>query len=214
MPSLIYTAELLLDQEDREPFLQWYAYRHAPDLFPIGFQVCTCYQAVIGDMTFLDIYEIPEWEIFTGRPYARMAEKDVYAGEVLAKRRDKAHTLYQHRQLAPEGATTEVLADADWVSVLRFNSSLDAEDMQAALQAEASRLAADGATGVRFAERSRDHPVYTTHRPHYMLMAEWPERPSSEASLFDRLPQQLPGALSEITPFLGRRVYPWPNTRA
>src|SRR5690606_35047582 len=95
--ALIYTAELTLDPEDREAFLQWYAFRHAPDLYPIGFQGCSCYQAVVGDMTFLDIYEIPGLEIFDGRAYAAMAERDVYAAEILAKRRDKAHTIYRQQ---------------------------------------------------------------------------------------------------------------------
>jgi hypothetical protein len=209
---LLYTAELALDDADTEAFLQWYAYRHAPDLFPIGFQVCTCYRAVVGDMTFLDIYEIPSWDIFTSRAYARMAERDRYAAEILARRRNKAHTIYEQRRLAPAGEVSGPSLDADWITAIRFDASLTGDEVAQALQAEAARLAGDGAAAVRLAERTRDHPTYTTHRPRFLLLSEWSERPQSDQGLLNRLERQMGGAVSDTTFVLGRRAYPWPDT--
>ena len=59
MTSLLYTAELDLEEGDIKPFLDWYAYRHAPDLVPLGFESSACYSTIGGDMNLFDIYEIP-----------------------------------------------------------------------------------------------------------------------------------------------------------
>ena len=64
MTSLLYTAELDLAEPDVKPFLDWYAYRHAPDLVPLGFGSSACYGATGGDMNLFDIYEIPNHDIF------------------------------------------------------------------------------------------------------------------------------------------------------
>lgn len=207
MPPLIYTAELTLDPADQQPFLEWYAFRHAPDLYPIGFQACTCYRAEVGDMTFLDIYEIPGIEIFDGRAYAAMAERDPYAAEILARRSDKAHTVYEQRPLSGEGATL----DADWVSVLRFDAEIASEELFSMLADPAAELRSAGALHVRMGERTHDHPVYTTLRPHFLVMSEWSGRPKDEELLFERIPRYLGAAISRVAPFLGRRVYPWPD---
>ena len=211
MPSLLYTAELALNEEDIQPFLDWYAYRHAPDLYPIGFQSCACYRATIGDMTFFDIYEIPAWEIFMKPAYGLMAERDVYAADILSKRLNKAHTLYEHEQLHPASPERALPLDADWISILRFNASAERDALETVIHQEAARLANAGAKLIRFARRTTDHPTYTTHRPHFMLLAEWPQKPPSEAELFKPVEQQLGGRISDLTPFLGYRVYPWPD---
>ena len=44
--------------------IAWYAFRHAPDIYQIGFDVCTSYRSVAGDMTILDLYEIDSVDIF------------------------------------------------------------------------------------------------------------------------------------------------------
>ena len=61
---LLYTAELDLAEADIEPFRQWYANRHAPDVYQCGFLTCTCYQAEEGDMNLLDMYELPDASAF------------------------------------------------------------------------------------------------------------------------------------------------------
>ena len=52
---LLYAAELDLPEEDVEPFLQWYAYRHAPDVYQVGLQSCTCYRVLGGGMNLFDL---------------------------------------------------------------------------------------------------------------------------------------------------------------
>jgi hypothetical protein len=209
--SLLYTAELSLDPEDRHAFLQWYAYKHAPDLFPIGFQSCACYEAVMGDMTYFDIYEIPSREIFNSPGYRRMNELDVYAVDILAKRRDKAHTLYQHQYLYSRNGKTGPI-DADWLTVFRFDTDAADADLNGALDKEARRLAGLGATNVRMAIRTQDHPIYTTHRPRCMLLAEWSADPGAD-TLFKFLEEQFSGKMSATVKLVGKRVFPWPNAR-
>jgi len=45
----LYTSELDLPEEHIKPFFDWYAYRHAPDIYQIGFEICTSYRAIEGD---------------------------------------------------------------------------------------------------------------------------------------------------------------------
>jgi hypothetical protein len=61
---LLYTAELDLPDADIEPFKQWYASRHAPDVYHSGFLTCTCYRMRGGDMNLFDLYELQDWAIF------------------------------------------------------------------------------------------------------------------------------------------------------
>jgi len=93
MTALLYTAELDLADADVRPFLDWYAYRHVPDLFPLGFVSCACYRTSGADMNLFDIYEIPSHEVFSAPGYRRMNERDPYAARILEKRRNKAHTI-------------------------------------------------------------------------------------------------------------------------
>lgn len=211
MSPLLYTAELALDPDDREAFLRWYAFRHAPDLYAIGFCTCTCYQAIVGDMTFFDIYEIDSLDMFDSPGYARMAERDVYAAEILDRRRDKAHAIYEQRFLAPAAAPDGPSLDADWLSVLRFDASLNEDELASRLAGEANELRRAGASRVRLAERTRDHPVYTTRRPHFMLVVEWPARPPERSAKLENALTSLGAAATEVVPFFGRRVFPWPD---
>ena len=110
MTSLIYTAELDLAEPDMKPFLDWYAYRHAPDLVPLGFESSACYTTTGGDMNLFDIYEIPNHDLFSGAGYRRMNERDKYAAAILQKRRNKAHTIYRQHDL--KASDTERRLDA------------------------------------------------------------------------------------------------------
>lgn len=211
MAQLLYTAELDLDPEDRSQFLDWYAYRHAPDLYALGFKVCTCYQAISGDMIFFDLYEIDGLQVFDSPEYARMARSDVYASEILSRRRNKAHTLYRQSYLTPTPTPDEPTLDADWLSVLRFDSTLDFAELRQILASDAIDLASAGAARVRLAERSGEHPVYTTHRPSFMLVVEWPNRPEAAMAQLQPLQERLGSSVSKMVEFFGNRVFPWPD---
>ena len=52
----------------------------------------------------------------------------------------------------------------------------------AALSGQADEWRDDGIAAVRFGSRTTDHPVYTTTRPHFMLLLEWQRRPPPAAS--------------------------------
>ncbi|WP_417426861.1 hypothetical protein [Hoeflea sp.] len=214
MTQLLYTAELALNPEDRKDFLDWYAYRHAPDLYAIGFKVCTCYQAIIGDMTFFDLYEIDGLEVFDSAGYARMAANDLYAAEILARRRDKAHTLYRQHFLAPVETHDAPTLDADWLSVLRFDATSNFVELVQTLAADAADLVCAGAVRVRLAERSGVHPVYTTSRPQFMIVVEWSRKPDDAKAQLLQLQERLRPFVSEMLPFFGNRVFPWPNLAA
>src|SRR5215207_4110066 len=100
---ILYAAELALGEEDVRPFLDWYAYRHVPDLFACGFSVCSCYRAIEGDMKFLDLYKLPGRDVLAQPGYTRLGSRDGYAAAVLDKRIDKSNTLYLQRAVAPAG---------------------------------------------------------------------------------------------------------------
>lgn len=214
MLPILYTAELDLPEADVERFLDWFAFRHVPDLTRSGFPVSTCYRALEGDMNLIDIYELPSADVLASPVYAGMGGRDAYAAEILAKRRDKSNTVYTQRAVAPEGFGAGASLDADWVSILRFDAGPEvAAGVEAALRAQAAKFHELGATRIRFAERGPDHPVYPTHRPRWLAMAEWPSRPGPDASLSAVLDHVPPEGLSGLKPFLGHRVYPWPDER-
>jgi hypothetical protein len=213
MASLLYTAELDLAEADIRPFLDWYAYRHAPDLVPLGFQSSACYRAVGGDMNLFDIYEIPNHDIFSDPGYRRMNERDGYAPSILAKRRNKAHTIYKQHKLALKGVAAGNRLDADWITVSRFDCPAEVDAVAATLANCVDDLGAAGISAIRLGTRTTDHPVYTTDRPRYMLSLEWQRQPA-DSGLVERLTQMI-GANAPISrkiTFDGRRIYPWPDS--
>jgi hypothetical protein len=213
MTSLLYTAELDLAEPDVKPFLDWYAYRHAPDLVPLGFESSACYSATGGDMNLFDIYEIPNHDIFSSAGYRGMNERDTYAAAILEKRRNKAHTIYRQHQVDSLGPNAGARLDADWITVSRFDGTVDADGIAAALSVQADEWRREGVGAVRFGSRTKDHPVYKTTRPHFMVLLEWQSRPSDGAMLIERLVQKLAakGTISRQITFQGHRIYPWPN---
>ena len=136
LSSLLYTAELDLAEPDIKPFLDWYAYRHAPDLVPLGFESSACYGTTGGDMNLFDIYEIPNRDLFYGAGYRRMNERDKYAAPILEKRRNKAHTIYRQHHVDGLSPDAGVRLDADWITVTRFDSSIEADGIARVLSAE------------------------------------------------------------------------------
>lgn len=214
MPTpLLYTAELDLAGADIEPFRQWYANRHAPDVYQCGFLTCTCYQAVEGDMNLFDIYEIPDTAVFRTPRYQGMRERDPYMAPLMAKRRNKAHTLYTQYMIAPDEPGDWL--NADWIQIIRFEvaPSSDATVIDA-LAVEMGRLRDLGLRRVRYACREQDHPTNPTFRPRCMVVAEWPHRPPPEAVLPTRLRARFGDMLGNCDVFTGHRIYPWPDQPA
>lgn len=212
MMPVFYTAELDLADDDVDSFLHWFAYRHVPDLTRAGFPVSTCYRAVQGDMNLIDIYELPDVAVLQRPTYKGMGQRDTYAAPILEKRRDKSNTLYSQRAIAPDADGFDSLLDSDWVSIIRFDASEEvAGAIEDALRTEAPRLLGGGLSRIRFAQRGPDHPSYTSHRPRWLALGEAATRPSGDATmqfLLDAVPES---ALSNVKPFVGYRVYPWPD---
>ena len=213
LSSLLYTAELDLAEPDIKPFLDWYAYRHAPDLVPLGFESSACYGTTGGDVNLFDIYEIPNHDLFYGVGYRRMNERDNYAAPILEKRRNKAHTIYRQHHVDGLSPDAAVRLDADWITVTRFDSSVEADGIARALSAQADAWHRQNVAVVRLGSRTTDHPVYTTTRPHFMVLAEWQGPPAAGTALVESLTRSLAaeGTVSRQITFEGHRIYPWPN---
>jgi hypothetical protein len=205
---LLYTAELDLDEVDRDAFLRWYAFRHAPDVYQVGFSTCTCYQVTGGDMNFLDLYELASSDLFETDAYRGMRARDPYMDALMAKRRNKAHTIYEQLMIAP--AAVGPCLDADWISVLRFAADEEADETIAvALARHQPLMAIGGLTRVRYAVRGKDHPTNPTFRPRCMVVAEWDRPPPADAGGLPGLLFEVAGAVDEDTIVVGERVYPW-----
>jgi hypothetical protein len=202
MTPLLYTAELDLEEADVAPFLDWYAFRHAPDVYEVGLLSCTCYRVFGTDMNLFDLYELPDWSLFETARYRGMRGRDPYMDRLMEKRRNKAHTIYDQRLIAPPAEAPSLRAD--WISVLRFAAPPEKDGAVCdALQGLA------GAGRVRYATRGKDHPRNPTFRPRCMVVTEWASRPA-----IDLLALVRGVGVSEPDAFIGHRVYPWPDTPA
>ncbi len=217
MSPLLYTAELDLAEPDIEPFLQWYAYRHAPDVFRAGFSTCACYRVDDAGMNLFDIYEIPSSAVFETPWYRAMRGRDPYMAALMAKRRNKAHTVYEQHLIAPN--TSGPGLDADGISVFRFG--LNADDPEAlddaiagALSRHQPLMAASGLIRVRYATRGQDHPTNPTFRPRCMVVAEWAGPPPADSGIPDVLHAAAGEAIVDDSAISGSRVYPWPGRPA
>ena len=202
---LLYTAELDLPDQDVEAFSHWYAYRHTPDLYQAGFQTCTCYRVLDGDMNLFDLYEAPGWDIFENPSYLAMRGRDPYMDGLMAKRRTKAHTVYEQRRIMPEASGP--CLDADWLHVLRFDAPMEADSaVGEAIRQRCSVLTGQGVTRIRFACRTKDHPRNPTFRPRCMIVLEAGSRLPG-----DPFAGWLPPSLTGASAFTGQRIYPWPD---
>ncbi len=207
--TILYSAELDLAEADIPAFSAWYAGRHAADLYQSGFTVCTCYRAVRGGMDLIDFYEAPSWDVFESPAYRAIGPRDVYGPPLMKKRTDKAHTVYDYKATAPGSASGPF--SADWITFARFAATPeDAQKLAAALSGpDGAALIAAGASRVRLAERGRDHPRNPTHRPPFILIAEWNREPPGDDTgefVAARI------ATSGLDRFMGFRLYPWPDT--
>lgn len=206
----LYTSELDLPEQYIKPFFDWYAYRHAPDIYQIGFEVCTSYRAVEGDMAIFDLYEINTVDVFDTAKYRAISANDPYSSELLSHRKEKAHSVYSQLYVMPEPEDQRPLLNCDWIRVDRFDIA-DAEPdglFEYLDQGEAERILLAGAKRVRLARRTKAGPKHVSHRPPYILISEWPQKPSI-SDTGEKLNQRFGSAISEQSTFVGYRLYPW-----
>lgn len=205
----LYTSELDLPEQHVDAFVQWYAFRHAPDIYQIGFDVCTSYRGVAGDMMILDLYEIDSVDIFDTPQYRGVAQADPYSAALLAHRTNKAHSVYTQVHVAPTPVDDRPLLNADWISVERFDCAAGDDKLVDYLQAgEAERILLAGAKRVRLACRTKAGPKHVSDRPRWMLLAEWAQRPRID-DIGQRLRARFGEELGRPSFFLGYRLYPW-----
>jgi hypothetical protein len=206
----LYTSELDLPEEHIKSFFDWYAYRHAPDIYQIGFEVCTSYRAIEGDMAIFDLYEINTVDVFDTAKYRAVSANDPYSGRLLANRKAKAHSIYSQLYVAPEPEDMRPLLNCDWLRVDRFGAGEITSDMLSAYLdgGEAERILLAGAKRIRLATRTKAGPKHVSHRPPYMLLSEWAEKPAI-ADVGMRLATRFGSSISDQSAFVGYRLYPW-----
>ena len=160
----------------------------------------------------IDFYEAPNCEIFSTTQYREMVQEIDICRRILQKRLDKTHTVYTQQHIMP-GATTEAAPslDADWISLAHFSATPATESgIDDWLEKhEGGRLLGWGATRVRIASRTVDHPVYPACRPRCLLLTEWRDEPTPQARLLPRLTSTFGGAASDLEAFVDYRLYPW-----
>lgn len=207
---LLYTAENHIDG-DLQAFRNWYAWRHAPDVWRLGFLSCASYRCVEGDMSIFGIYEIPSADLFSTAAYQAIPVKDPHREKAAGSIVRRAHTLYDQTEL-PTRAFKGPLGrlDADWISAIRF----DCSDRPQALTAWfAERTIPDAR--LRLAQRSvKERPNSVTDRPKFMIVAEWAREPPKGATAWKAFCDHLANTLTNVSYFTGQRLYPWPDTAA
>ncbi len=207
---ILYTAELELADADIPGFRDWYGHRHASDLYESGMRVCTCYRAIEGGLTIIDIYEADDWAVFETPTYRGIGARDPGNAAILAKRTNKAATVYAN---TPGFGPATGPFRADWVSLARFDAPQATEALlrDGLANGAAASLLASGAHRVRLVARTKDHPRNGTFRPRLMLLAEWQARPLAAAGLASWLAATLGSTPAGLDVFVGQRLYPWPD---
>jgi hypothetical protein len=209
----LYTSELDLPEERLYDFVRWYAFRHAPDIYQIGFHTCTSYRGIAGDMKVLDLYEIDSVDIFDTPQYRTIGTSDPYFTDILSHRTDKAHGIHTQVHIVPPPVDGRALLNADWLQVERFDcAGAEQQDLIDYLEreGEAERILLAGAKRVRLSHRTKAGPKHASNRPRWLLLAEWPQQPSID-DIGRRLQTRFAGAISNPSCFVGYRLYPWPD---
>lgn len=208
----LYTSELDLAEEYIKPFSDWYACRHAPDIYQIGFEVCTSYRAIEGDMAIFDLYEINTVDVFDTAKYRAISANDPYSEPLLANRRAKAHSIYTQIHVSPEPEDMRPLLNCDWIRVDRFDARATGQEALADYleEGEAERILLAGAKRVRLAVRTKAGPKHVSHRPPYIVMSEWAQKPAV-SDIGRRLAKRFGDDITDQSAFVGYRLYPWPD---
>jgi hypothetical protein len=215
---ILYTAEMDYGVEQRGHhgvFTDWYAHRHAPDLFKLGARSVAGYQPVIGGLAVMSVYQFADSDVFLTPAYPRMRDADLYGPEVRATRvgGKSAQTLYLERLALPAG---DALINADWISVTRF-AAPESEDEAIInwIRADAiKQLKSFGVKCVRFGTRIKQDIGRGSFRPRCMIFAEWAAQPPQSADLIPALTARFGTAITEAEPFVGWRAYPWPDDKS
>jgi hypothetical protein len=217
MPGpILYIAEVDYPPEHHAPhgkWNDWYAHRHAPDLFKLGARSVASYRPVVGGLAALNVYEIPDADILRSPAYAAMTPKDPYAQETrdLSAGRKRAQTLYLERKVWP---ADEGPLDADWIAVLRF-AVPEAEDgaLVAWLEEEARGLLQNHGVRTRYATRIEQSVGAGSFRPRCVIFAEWKAQPPEVGELLPSLQERFGAMITEPERFVGWRAYPWPDAK-
>jgi hypothetical protein len=212
---ILYIAEVDYPAEHSAPhgkWNDWYAHRHAPDLFKLGARSVSSYRPVVGGLAALNVYEMPDAGVFKTPAYQGLTPKDPYAVETreLSAGRKRAQTLYLERAMLPADGQT---LDADWISVLRFDLP-EVEDVALLdwLQGDAWKiLSAHGIKHVRYGTRIAEEVGAGSFRPRCVIFAEWAVRPPETADLLPVLARRFGASVTESENFIGWRAYPWPD---
>lgn len=211
-PNYLYTAENEYAPELLHEFGEWYAFRHAPDIFRLGFHSASSYRAVEGGLNVFGIYEIPSPDIFLTPEYRAIGSRDPHRDRIIVGRVSaRAHTTYEQHALWPEAGGTPARLDADWISVIRFEAEPASDDALAGFfrSGEGERLGRQGARRMRFGRRKGERPGSVTDRPSCIAVAEWPGRPEPGAATWKGLTDAFGDRLSRISYYTGYRAYPW-----
>lgn len=211
MIPLLYTSEMDLPPEDFRVFAQWFAGKHAPDLWESGFLTCSCFRAVTpGDVTLIDFYQIPSWDVLNQPPYTTL-KGDAGKTYVSGVNRWGASAIYDQQRIdeyQPEKCTFRLLG---WITMLRYDGDLAA--IEAALQGAEATFRAAGALRARYSRHGRPHPRRPTRvRPEGALLLE-SETESQAMALLAALEAALPASASNVSSFVGHCVVPWPETQ-
>lgn len=214
---ILYIAEVDYPAEHHGPhgkWNDWYAHRHAPDLFKLGARSVASYRPSIGGLAALNVYEIPDPEVFKSPAYAAMTPKDPYAIETrdLSAGRKRAQTLYLERVMLPDDGRT---IDADWISVLRF-ALPESEDSALIEWLRGDGLTlhqAHGGKRLRYGTRITQNVGAGSFRPRCVIFSEWASEPAEAAELLPVLLQRFGAAVTEHERFIGWREYPWPDVK-
>lgn len=214
---ILYIAEVDYPAEHSAPhgkWNDWYAHRHAPDLFKLGARSVSSYRPVVGGLAALNVYEMPDAAVFTTPAYKGMTPKDPYAIETreLSAGRKRAQTLYLERAMLPADGQT---LDADWISVLRFDlPELEDAALLDWLQGDAWKiLVAHGVKHLRYGTRIAENVGAGSFRPRCVIFAEWAVRPPEAADLLPALARRFAASVTEVENFIGWRAYPWPDIK-
>ena len=214
---ILYTAEVDYPAEHHAPhgkWNDWYAHRHAPDLFKLGARSVASYRPVTGGLAVLNLYEMPDSAVFKTPAYIGMTPKDPYAPETreLSAGKKRAQTLYLERSVLP---ADRAAIDADWLSVLRF-AAPEPEDEAILdwLRGDAQKqLAPFGLKHLRYGTRLPETVGAGSFRPRCAIFTEWPAQPPDSADLLPALARRFGAKVGEAESFLGWRAYPWADAK-
>jgi hypothetical protein len=204
---ILYVVEIDLPLEDGPralaTFNRWYAHVHAPHLYEAGFTTCTSYRAVRGGMGIVDIYQAPDWAVFTSERFARyrqVASADPHLPPFMVDIPNR-RTPY----VAVDGRAAATPLSADWIALWRFDADDD-------LLEETARWLAGSGFGARLLKRTREAPTGGSDRPNAVLVVEAACEPPG--ALPAAAPAGLRAAVASAEPFAGYRLYPWPDDTA